>query len=406
MGNGSPALFHASNLLMLALLGWVVVVRGRLPSDGARWVALGVVLLHPMQVEVACNITARTDLLAALFGTLAMTSLGPAGAVWTALALGSKEVAVIIPLLAWLWNRGSGPRGWLPHLVVVAVWAVVRTMLLAGWEVSPDDRGLPTAESIREAPARVLLYLGRLIVPIPPVAARAIEPIEPAMALAAWLALAGVIWIGWRKLGSQRVSGALLLLPLIPVSGLLASPVRYAEGFLAWPLVGMAWILAGTRALRMLSVVVLPLWLLVTVPQVSVWRNEESLWLTAHSRYPADPLIAQKLARRWVWEHPRAALKLSETALAGEHNPRRKRKIHAVMAASLIELDAPWTDIAPHLHKATADLDDPAQSWSIAQLCILGTKFGDPAAEPACDEAARRDPDTFRRPAPPGGLGR
>ena len=175
VGGGAAWAFHLSNLLILSMFNYLNI---KDLAPRARGAALLLLSAHPMMSEVALNITARTDLLAALFAGLALRSAGLLAAFWVLLALGSKEVAVVIPLLAlgaaWLEGDRSSRR-WLPHAGAVALWLVVRTWLVSGWGVAPEDAGRPTAESALGAGARVLGYLGRLLWPLHPVAARQLQ---------------------------------------------------------------------------------------------------------------------------------------------------------------------------------------------------------------------------------------
>lgn len=400
IGGGAAWTFHATNLVLLALLGWLAL-RG---VEG-RWRRLGVLLLclgHPMQVEVAQNITARTDLLAAIFGVLAARRAGLAGAGLTLLALLSKEVALVVPLVAALaaTAEGDGRRGrWLPHALVALGWLAVRGALVAGFGVAPEDRGLPTLDGTLEAPARVLFYLGRLLWPLHPVAARALpEPGLPLIILG-WAIVAGMGLALARALRDRRpLAGdlATLLLPLLPVSGLMASPVRYAEGFLCWPVFGLSRLLSRIAPPQALVALALPC-VALSAAAVPAWRDEAHLWQAARAAYPDDPLVAGKYGRAMLSLDPAASRAALSQALAGETDPRRLRELHAALGR--LDLDAgDWRAAVPHLRIA-ARPDDVEATWALAARCQaeagerLPADAEIPSLREVCAEAARRVPD-------------
>lgn len=407
VGGGAPWAFHLTNLVLLTVLGaWSAT---RMDGAGRRLAVLLLVVGHPMQSEVALNVTARTDLMAALFGSFAVASAALPGAMWTAFALGSKEVAVVVPLLAALQARAEGdrrPARWAPHLVVLGIWTALRAVLVSGWGLHPEDRGLPDLQSVLMAPSRVLFYLGRLLWPADPVAAR--MPPEPDVALLVlgWGVLALAALYGLRGLGGvQRdrpgaralsAATATVVLPLLPVSGLLASPVRYAEGYLCWPIVGMARGLAGVLPPVATLALALPCMALSAL-RVPDWRDEVTLWTAARAAYPDDPLVAGKYGRALREHDPDEAFRALVQALGGETDARRRREIHAHVAQ--IHLDqGRWREAVPHL-RASALPDDVELSWPLLARCQVeaGERLPpDPMAPPlveVCAEALRRYPE-------------
>ena len=84
LGGGSAWMFHLTNLLALwsAALGLCVFV-GRAGASTLLSGALAVLfLVHPIQVEGAANVAARTDLFCAAFGIWAMTCRAQARMSW------------------------------------------------------------------------------------------------------------------------------------------------------------------------------------------------------------------------------------------------------------------------------------------------------------------------------------
>lgn len=130
LGGPKPFWFHLTNLLIhlgaaLVLLGLVrrtllrPVFRGRFVATAPTLalVIAGLWALHPVDTEAVAYITQRYESLASLFILLTLYALGrsdgsPHRRLWEVVAalaclgaLGSKEIAVSLPLLAWLYDR-------------------------------------------------------------------------------------------------------------------------------------------------------------------------------------------------------------------------------------------------------------------------------------------------------------
>lgn len=389
LGGGAPWAFHLHNVVLAAVVGCVLGwTRG-----AAGVVAALVFLAHPMQVEAVANITARTDLWVAAWGTLAVLTGGLPGAALTAVALGCKETAVVVPVIAWL-GAASGPEGrrsWLPHTVTVGVWALVRTALVAGWGVAAVDRGGPTVVSVLGAPGVWLEDLGRLLLPVGSTLARL--PAEPSTAQigAGVVVLGGVALAMARARPGLRRELGLVVLPLLPVSGLLTSPVRYAEGFLSWPLLGLALLSLRlpARARVAVALVALLAWAPLTVQRVPEWASPRSIWEAAHAAHPADPRAALGLARVVSESDPDRAKTLAQLAVDSEPDPRKNREAHALLAHLLVQ-DGELSAAQPHLIAATAPsgLRDPEGEWARTARCVLGADLEPPAdLEPVCGAA-------------------
>jgi hypothetical protein len=389
VGAGSPWAFHLHNVALAAVVGGVLGW-----TRGAAGVVAAVVFLaHPMQVEAIANVTARTDLWVAAWGTLAVLTGGLPGAALTAVALGCKETAVVVPVIAWL-GAPSGPAGrhrWLPHAVTVGLWAVVRTLLVAGWGVAAVDRGGPTLTSVLQAPGVWLDDLGRLLLPVGSTLARLPTVPGVAQVVAGVVLVAVVVAAMTRARPALRRDLGLVVLPLVPVSGLLASPVRYAEGFLSWPLLGLSLLSLRlpARARVALVLVALLAWAPLTVLRVPEWASSRSIWEAAHAAHPADPRAALGLARVVSETEPERARTLAQLATEAEPDPRKNREAHALLAHLLVEAGE---DAAarPHLVAATAasGLRDPEGEWARTARCVLGADQEPPAAlEPVCGAA-------------------
>ena len=396
LGRGQAWAFHLHSVLMAAAVGGVLGWRGRWPG----LLAAAVFLAHPMQVEAVANITARTDLWCAAWGTLAVFSAGVPGALLTLVALGCKETALVVPFIAWL-GAPAGPAGrrqWVPHALALALWAVVRTLLVSGWEVAAVDRGGPTVDSGLGAPGVWVEDLSRLVLPVGSTVARL--PADPGVVqiLAGVLCGALVAWALVRARPELRRELGLLVLPVVPVSGLLTSPVRYAEGFLSWPLLGLALLTlrAPRRAQIGLVAVVVGVWTPLSLLRMPDWSGPRSLWESAVEAHPDDPRAALGLARVLLeaGEHQRA-LELARLAAAREPDPRKAREAHTV-AAQVLSKGGQLADALEHLRAATSleSLEDPGGRWARTARCVLGADLEPPAAvEPVCAAALGERPE-------------
>ena len=393
VGGGTAWAFHLGNAV-----GFVGLALAALRAYGGRAagaLAVGVALLHPLFAEPLSNITARTDLYLALFGTLAL--LAPKGwrLVPLALALGCKEVAVIIPALFFMQERTQGKdtrsamRSALPAGLVVGAFVLVRQLLVGGRSAGPPWEGWAAM------PARLVHALGRLI--WPGAGPRPDLDLEHLTHLptAAGLALAIVVivlplWLAHRS--KLAVPLAITLWPTLMTAGLVSPGLRYADGFAAWPLVGVGWMLA--RLPRPWMWMMGPLVCIFAAGQserIAVWTSPDTLWTAALDANPQDPRVQLKTGRVRLAEQPAEALRLSEGARS-HPDARIQREGHELAARALLLLpDAPETAIRHHLTIA-ADMDDLEAGWACAAACV----WDDTATNrwQMCETAVARDAAT------------
>ena len=385
LGGGGPTVFHATNLV--ALWGGCVGLYRWLLRDSTRSVALGAALLfafHPMQVEAAVNISARTDLFCAVFCIWALSARNRwACLAWTALAVGSKEIAVVLPLVAWILSPED--KRWRGQLAVVFGWLVLRFVVLSQIALLPEDQPGPTGQSALALGAHSLGWLSRLILPRSGAPGTELPTPAMVMALLGWAALLGAMALGWRmRSSSPKGAGSLALcvLPLLPVSGLVISDPRYGEGFLSLPLVGLA---LGAAVLARSHV----LWVPVLVcccfswQKIPQWEDETALWTAAHHRAPGDPMVRLNLARTLVETEPERSLALLSGV--GQPDPRRGREAAAVRAQAYLSLDDQEAAL-PELLAASGH--DEEAAWATATACLLLHTEGSDLALETCAQAA------------------
>jgi tetratricopeptide (TPR) repeat protein len=314
-----PWAFHLVNLLAhaaaTALLARLALARG---ASRAAALAAGLVYASaPAMSESVAWIAGRTDAFAALLTLAALVlarahrergarSLAAGSLACTALALISKESALVLPLLiAADAIDGTEPRAaarvawraaW-PTLAVVVVWALLHRAVVTGSSRPPDPGAAAGMAALvwahlawlaPWAPHSPLLDLWR----------------SPATAIAAlaWAGLAAVVVLGaWlaRRRVALLLPLALLILPLAPVAAaaLLEAGVRFAERSLALPVAGMALGFAGLASLvpaprRTLAAAAIAGWAMLQISfalaPIAAWADEESRIRRVASVRPRD----------------------------------------------------------------------------------------------------------------------
>lgn len=377
VGDGAAWAFHLGNAVAFTVLA-VLCLRA-FGGTVAAGLAVGCALAHPLFAEPLSNITARTDLLVALFGTLALVA--PKG--WRllpmALALGCKEVAVLLPGLFFLQSRGEGRAvrnsvvDAAPGVALVAGFVGVRQLLVGGRAAGPPWDGWDAM------PARFLHALRRLV--WPGEGPRPDLDLEHLWAVPTVLGLLfGVVVLALPLLVAHRsklsVPLAIVLWPTLFTAGLVSPGLRYADGFAAWPLVGVGWLLSALPGRQVLVLLPLLVVFLGGHPaRVAVWASPETLWSAALSANPEDPRVQLKAGRVVLSDAPSEALRLS--AAAWSHpDPRIQREGHELAARALLLLpDASVGAVRHHLRLA-ADLDDLEAGWACAALCVWDDEAG------------------------------
>jgi protein O-mannosyl-transferase len=199
---GNPVGFHLVNILLHAGVTVLVFALGVRLFGSVRvgMIAAALFAVHPIHAEAVTNIMGREELLAALFGLLALLAAASAEKAssparrrtyefaslgWFVLALLSKESgATVLPLivLVRVVLRGKGLRAglwrelrrldWLPYALCAAAFVYVRFLVvgsLGATTVTPLDNALafvPWAVRVRTALGVLWDYFGLLVMPI------------------------------------------------------------------------------------------------------------------------------------------------------------------------------------------------------------------------------------------------
>ena len=326
-GGHEAWVFHLSNLLwhLAAVFTVFGLARALLGGLIGPWLAAAVFAVHPLGSEAVVYVAGRRDLLLGLFSTASLWSFwhlleapSAKARLWSALAalllamlaLGSKEIAVVLPVLAVLlallrWRQHpqalsmSFPRQWLGLVVggSVVIGAV-------GWLYEPEIRrgvvSLMDDQGLAPQPALSFLVLAHYLLrmlwpqtlqadyrphafPLPEAAIDGPSLLAAAL-LGVWVVLG--LWLLWRG----RVAGFGLLwalVALLPVGQLLPYGELIAEHNSYLPLVGFSLAIGdgigGLAARRRelawgLAMVLVALLSARTMARVPVWANEVTLW--------------------------------------------------------------------------------------------------------------------------------
>ncbi|MEW6429749.1 MAG: tetratricopeptide repeat protein [Thermodesulfobacteriota bacterium] len=328
-------LLHGGNALLLFLLLF--------RCTGSFWPALLAVVLfalHPLRVEVVAWVAERKELLANLFGLLAMLGYGQwvrhgggrwylAAVFFFALGLLAKPVLVSLPLLLllldhWPLARPAGGRvavqrlveKW-PFFLLSAVSCLITLFAQnAGGAVQSLDQ-YPVAVRLGNAVVVVLAYLGKFFWP----AGLAVIYPHPGQVPPLWLLLlsAAVLaaitvaaLVARRRLPFVAVGWFWYLLSLLPVIGIVQVGYQaMADRYTYLPMIGiavaLAWALAeiptfGRRAVAAAVVCLIPLLATLSWLQTGHWRDSFTLFNRALA-VTADNFVAHNhLGIAWMEE--------------------------------------------------------------------------------------------------------
>jgi protein O-mannosyl-transferase len=285
LGDGNPAVFHATNILLYSGVSALVALLGALLfSPGVGLVAGLVFAAHPVHVEVTANVVGQSELLsaAAYLGVLALawTSLRRPPSVPVLLGvgllafvgMGAKEHVVTLPgavLLLWWWGakkRKEGPfevaaRQW-PVLaaVTLGVIAYLAVRFLIRGEFA-DSGGVAPGLDPDSILQRVVVMLpvslhwirlffwpvqlsadyGPAFVPV-----RAEPGWIHAAAAATWIGLLVAAWAVRDRIPAVTMGAAFFLVTIAVASNILVPiEIRLAERLLFLPSVGWALAMGG-----------------------------------------------------------------------------------------------------------------------------------------------------------------
>jgi tetratricopeptide (TPR) repeat protein len=311
---------HLTNLLLHVLASLLLPLALMALGAGAlaAWATALLFAAHPVHAESVAFISGRVDVLATIFILAAMACAAHRG-MWasigvgacTLLALLSKEIAFVLPLLLVLvWRTNSTRNRWAPTLprqqmiaVAVAGLIVLLLRLMALGALLPTTAHQVRPEGALLLPFKTLLFAMASV--FAPLRLISMEP-DPqhlhALRLFAGALVAVVAWATslvrladkaylWRALIASGVS-LLLILNILPQETVLSERFLYlASGFLLVP-VG-AWFAVGWErrggsriAVTAAAVVLIGVLMLIANWRGTVWRTDVSVWRQAVHEEP------------------------------------------------------------------------------------------------------------------------
>jgi tetratricopeptide (TPR) repeat protein len=331
----SAAGYHVGNLLIhAAVVVLAFLLARRLWGDAAAaFVAALVVALHPLNAEAVNYIAARSSSLMALWILLSVwcydraavdpSSIGRpwgrrfwlAGALIAgAAALGTKEAAVVLPLLIVAWDRARA-EGWGWKVSVrqsIPFWVLAAALLALRAGILGRVTGVPLAGD----PIASLLVGAKLVVvsfahwfwptglAIDYAWPRTLSSIEKGWWVAGVLGAATGTWgvlRYYRRAGWCLVWFWVSLLPILPLP-FITGLVLYQEHRSYLGGIGLAWAAGGVASLgwrvsagwRVVPIAVLAglcaaaVW--ADAVRTRVWRTGESVWEDSLAKYPNSTL--------------------------------------------------------------------------------------------------------------------
>ncbi|TLN23964.1 hypothetical protein FDZ71_02315 [bacterium] len=312
-----PTGYHVTNVLLHLLVCFLIFAAARkmMGSPQALLAAL-IFAVHPANSEPVVYISARADLICALFMTAAFyfhlkseekdKSLNfiLSMAAFT-LALFSKIVAGVFPLII-LWRLYSlgRPKGevalkFAHYAAVAAVFLIIRSLVLPveSWGQSPLETRVATSATT------LATYLRHALLPFDlkvfydfPIRTTLADPVV----ISSWALVIAVIASAFllrKKMPAVSLGIIWFFAGLLPVCGLamILSPTVIADRYLYIPLIGVSMALSSaavfiyerrlsTRNIPALKAVVAAFIILsasYTTARVDVWNTDESFWRRA-----------------------------------------------------------------------------------------------------------------------------
>lgn len=328
---GDPAGWHTAAILFAALIGALACgffLRLGFPPLVALLGSL-VFSLHPAHVSSVAWASGLQELCAALFVLCALHAVltvkregrrGPLirAALFYALALLSKEVAIALLPFAGLWalvERKADPEGarrlgrtTAVLAGVTVVYLAVRVLVLGGLAL-PAESAPNLQASIPAVPVALVTYLLLLVWPVGFSIFRPERPVyepfaEPVLlSVAALAVLAGLAWWVLRKRRDLALPLGWVIIWLLPVMNLWALHPQWmvTDRYLFLPSLALPWllllVLPGQRArIGVLSVLVV-VFALLTLRYSAIFRDERTFIAAMEKAEPTSPLVFTEKGR-------------------------------------------------------------------------------------------------------------
>ncbi len=341
-------LLHSVNVVLMFLLSAVILSRvGRrekrtdapglfsnLTADtiAGAFIAAMLYSVHPMRVESVAWVSDRKDLLLALFllpavlaylryddlrGTRAAVKWFIAALVFNVLALLSKSIATVTPLLflsldAFLLHRSARREAWkqlilekTPFLLLSAGFGVLAMWAARGSLTSDIVVRMTTVERALLPVYSPAFYIEKILLPLrlTPIYG---APSTPWMVLGAFLTLliiAAILWQARKGYVGWLLALCGFALPLLPVSAGLSAGIQpwadrysYVPSIALFMLVGAGFSVLWRRwTFRLRGATIIIATSAATIfgfmdrQQIGIWKDSETMWRTVVREAPAIP---------------------------------------------------------------------------------------------------------------------
>lgn len=432
-GGTRPSISHAVNLglhLANTALVWLLVrqISAKLSEAPASQLtpllAAAAYGLNPALHEAVCWVAGRFDLLATTFVVaMLVLQLRCDRKVWAllpvcllyALALSSKEVAVVAPgiLFLLLFSLEEGRpvvrvkrvildrwAVWMSLVVVFAIYIVLRLHFMGSvvHEATYVLSHVGSFEKRAELVGRTaFFYAGMLLFPfaaMSPQHPHALSTLGPSDLIGAVLLVILTMFLLWRIWSSSHrmcaaalLSVGLALAPVINAVPLTIGDNIGHERFLTLPLVFFSFALAlmGARLLqkwRLPAVLGICTWFAVAIANLSVtiplWKNDLTLWGWAFSQHPEDGYVQQSLVTAGIkW----GRLDLARKALEGARKHPDMVDSNEMLEGQLLVREHRYEEGVAKLQNALARYRLPHTVVQEKGLSLEGASFSGSGSE-------------------------
>ena len=390
-----PFGFHLTNLLLHAgnVLLVFILIRRMTEDLSSAFLAALIFAVHPIQTDAVTYISGRRDLLFTLFylsafhtyisyyrsrSSLRAVLLFTLFFVFWALSLLSKEMAVSLPILIFVWhycNAWEVTASWRQILPTTGrtlardkwFWILV-TILGAAFSfyavilkgASSRARNLEYWGGSFYSNLLTVIrvhawYLKQLIYPTP--IAQYLGVFEPSQSFFEWrvalsfVVVGSVLVYGFWLLNRDRLMAFAIFsyfVFLLPVSHIIPHHELLADHYLYLPMMSVGLFVSllvreiasyGRTARRLAHSavgIILVAFAVLTVLQNRTWKDERSLWTENYKAVPNSPRAALNLGNTYQDTEPEKAEVLFKRALGLKPTPLIQRTLHDRLAVLLI----------------------------------------------------------------------
>ncbi|MAY82428.1 MAG: hypothetical protein CL930_16805 [Deltaproteobacteria bacterium] len=307
-----PWVYHLHNLLWhcASIFFLLKLLQSVVQDSLAAVLGTAIFALHPTQLEAVGFISARNDPMAVTWLLIALNLLSRqrpstmallGGALAACAAMLCKESVVFAPiLLAFACHARWGRWGsWRAHLSVLGGFGIALLMRMNAGVGVPEQAEWSRLETV--GLPSLAFYLDKLLVPfdIAPVIHFGWLPAVPWAT--AGLAIVLLVWIGKVGGSSARAGIAFAFLGLLPAWAAVAHVGAVVDRYLYLPMVGIGWAVAvvarrpGGRRIAQLAAVA---FVVLSVRQAPVWKNDASVWMASIERAPSG--YAKGALAKWL----------------------------------------------------------------------------------------------------------